>query len=277
MDDIFVNLSNLTQLYLSGNPLTTFPSAINSLLKLQFFEISNTKIAVLKNRGINLNKNLKYLHGYFTKIERIENCAFCNFPNLKEIVFDFNNALSFIDENAFGFAHSHLKPSLEKFSLFGCNLTALPENLLNWTSLKHFAASDNPFICNCSMNWLIKFIKEKSDPTKPSHYKCSNPSEFKEKSFLELPETFCNKYLANSTTLNLSISTTILPITVFEAAKFASNEHLILNVLIASFFIAIVIVFGGIYYYRSRRIIQIPRNCEDDEDLLEEDFDTQNV
>uniref|UniRef100_A0A914QWW5 LRRCT domain-containing protein n=1 Tax=Panagrolaimus davidi TaxID=227884 RepID=A0A914QWW5_9BILA len=279
MDDLFVNLSNLTHLRLSGNPITTFPTAINFLPKLQFLEISTTKITVLKNSGTKINKNLKYLHGYSTKIERIENCAFCNFPNLKEVNFDFSNALSFIDENAFGFAHSRLKPSLEKFSIFHCNFTTLPESLLNWNSLKHFDAAANPFNCNCSMNWLIKLIKEKSDSIKHSFYECSNPSEFKFKTFLKLPETFCNETFENSTTSIPSTSTTPLPVTVTEAATSPFNGHLMLIILmiLLFFIIAFAIIVGGYYYYQNRKIIQIPRNGEDDEDLIEEDFDTENV
>uniref|UniRef100_A0A914PVF5 Uncharacterized protein n=1 Tax=Panagrolaimus davidi TaxID=227884 RepID=A0A914PVF5_9BILA len=129
------------------------------------------------------------------------------------------------------------------------------------------------------MNWLIKFVKEKSDPTKHSFYECWNPSEFKGKTFFELPETFCNETLANSTTSIPSTSTTFLQVTVTDVATSPSNGHLMLVILMILLFIGITfaIIVGGYHYYQSRKIIQIPRNGEDDEDLIEEDFDTENV
>uniref|UniRef100_A0AC34GSY0 LRRCT domain-containing protein n=1 Tax=Panagrolaimus sp. ES5 TaxID=591445 RepID=A0AC34GSY0_9BILA len=275
-DNVFINLKNLKHLTLSNNPLSTFPTAINSLSSLQIFEISNTDITVFKHAGLKPNKNLKYLYAYSSKLQKIDDCAFCNFPNLKTVDLDHNKKLSFIHENAFGLAHSHRSTALEEFYVNGCNLTVLSENLLNWTSLKKFKASDNPFICDCSMKWVINYVKEKYDSAKHSHYHCQQPTEFEGKTFLELPDSFCNE---STTTSSLQISTTTSStITVTESSTSPKDGILILIIVFLSVaFIICLSVFGGYYfYYRNQRIIQIQKGNEGEEDLLEEDFDTVN-
>uniref|UniRef100_A0AC34GSD9 LRRCT domain-containing protein n=1 Tax=Panagrolaimus sp. ES5 TaxID=591445 RepID=A0AC34GSD9_9BILA len=148
--------------------------------------------------------------------------------------------------------------------------------MLNWTSLKKFKASDNPFICDCSMKWLINYIKERYESAKHSHYHCQQPPEFEGKTFLELPDSFCNK---STTTSSPKISTTT-PSTVTVTEASTSPKHgiwILIIVFLAVAFIICLFVFGGYYYYyRNQRIIHIPKGNEGEEDLLEEDFDTVN-
>uniref|UniRef100_A0A914Q4D7 LRRCT domain-containing protein n=1 Tax=Panagrolaimus davidi TaxID=227884 RepID=A0A914Q4D7_9BILA len=272
-DDVFVNLKNLKFLGLSDNPITTFPSAaINSLSNLQVLEMDGTKITVLKHTGLKRNTNLRYLFAHASELlQKIENCAFCSFPNLISADFSHSKNLTSIHENAFGLAHSHLITALQSFYVNDCNLTTLPEKLLNWTSLKGFSAKKNPFKCDCSNKWLIKLAKS----MKLLHYQCQSPVDLKGKHFMELPDSFCNETVVNTTTLNSEISTTTLAtITVTEAAStFSTHRYWMLVLIILSVVLSLSIVGGYYYYNRKRRIIQIPKSNEGDEDLLEEDFD----
>uniref|UniRef100_A0AC35F7G2 Uncharacterized protein n=1 Tax=Panagrolaimus sp. PS1159 TaxID=55785 RepID=A0AC35F7G2_9BILA len=104
------------------------------------------------------------------------------------------------------------------------------------------------------MNWIIKSIIEKSGPTKYSFYQCSNPSEFKGKTFLEFPETFCYETFENSTTSIPSTSTTPLPVTATEAPTSPFNGHLMSVILMISLStgVAFAMVSGGYCYQKTK-------------------------
>uniref|UniRef100_A0A914QB00 Uncharacterized protein n=1 Tax=Panagrolaimus davidi TaxID=227884 RepID=A0A914QB00_9BILA len=155
---IFENLLNLKTLYLSENPLKTMPTAINYLPSLQNLYLETTSIIILNNTGIKMNQNLEKLVLTNSRLERIEDCAFCSFPNIKVLHFWSNLKLSFIDENAFGFAKNGTSPKIESLSFEHCKLEIIPEKLLDWKNIKEIGIGGNNFMCNCSLSWLINGI-----------------------------------------------------------------------------------------------------------------------
>uniref|UniRef100_A0A914PN44 Uncharacterized protein n=1 Tax=Panagrolaimus davidi TaxID=227884 RepID=A0A914PN44_9BILA len=162
-EDTFINLRSLETLLISYNPLISFPTQIYVLENLKYLSLHYTNIQILNNTGLNFTSNLEKLHITSTPLTMIDDCAFCGFPNLKELLLYKNSHLSYIHENAFGYAYNATSPPLETFSLEFCNLSTIPEDLLNWNNISKFALGRNPFFCNCSMAWLI------NDLLSPTH------------------------------------------------------------------------------------------------------------
>uniref|UniRef100_A0A914PAA4 Uncharacterized protein n=1 Tax=Panagrolaimus davidi TaxID=227884 RepID=A0A914PAA4_9BILA len=151
-------LKSLEILLLYGNPLLTFPKSIRFTKNLKYLNLDETQITSLNNTGLNENPKLEKLYLTKTALKFIDDCAFCNYPNLKNLQIYQNYNLTFIHENAFGYAYNGTSPALESFSIEYCNLKTIPENLLNWNKIAKFGLGNNPFICNCSMAWLINDI-----------------------------------------------------------------------------------------------------------------------
>uniref|UniRef100_A0A914Y3W9 Uncharacterized protein n=1 Tax=Panagrolaimus superbus TaxID=310955 RepID=A0A914Y3W9_9BILA len=165
-DNIFINLRSLESLDISHNPLKTIPKAIKSL------------------------SNIRYLNLGSSEIVSINDCDFCNLPNLKTLLFTYSFYLTNINENAFGaLNNASTVPQLNEFSIQSCNVSVLPEKLLNWKNLSKIDIKHNPITCNCSMAWLINdynattpMIVDKMIDYRNNSYKndlyCSSPSSF---------------------------------------------------------------------------------------------------
>ena len=174
-----------------------------------------SEIKVLSNDGINENPNLKTLNLnaiFGTTFERIEDCAFCSFPNLKEVDISGWRSLGYIHENAFGNLDGRNILSLEIFKADNCNLTMIPENLLDWDSIKEVHISRNPFVCDCSMAWLINDFSNPAphyvDKLRSSFREmpfCDAPEELKDQSFQDVSGTICNSS-PNALTFDNSIT-----------------------------------------------------------------------
>uniref|UniRef100_A0AC35GBM9 Uncharacterized protein n=1 Tax=Panagrolaimus sp. PS1159 TaxID=55785 RepID=A0AC35GBM9_9BILA len=157
-DDIFVNLVNLETLKLHNSVLFSLPKSFYALKNLRHLDLIVSAIPSLNKTELSNFTKLETFNLTHSNLERIEDCTFCDKPNLKNVMLYGNEKLSYIHENAFGNLANNGIPSLKKVSVEYCNLSTIPENLLNWQNLKEFGLGNNPFICNCSMAWLINDI-----------------------------------------------------------------------------------------------------------------------
>uniref|UniRef100_A0AC34G1S3 Uncharacterized protein n=1 Tax=Panagrolaimus sp. ES5 TaxID=591445 RepID=A0AC34G1S3_9BILA len=142
-DEVFVNLQSLETLKLSRNKFTSIPRAINQLSNLRTFEFGGSSIRTITANTFDSNTKLEYFVAPLSaKLERIEDCAFCNLPKLKTVNFWLSTKLSFIHENAFGAISDGTPPKI---------------------LVQVLAIGNNPYACNCSMAWLFKdLLSEKS-------------------------------------------------------------------------------------------------------------------
>uniref|UniRef100_A0A914PBV0 Uncharacterized protein n=1 Tax=Panagrolaimus davidi TaxID=227884 RepID=A0A914PBV0_9BILA len=140
-ENVFINLRSLQKLILSNNLFTSVPKAIKMLPTLEYLDIR------------------------FSLIRSINDCDFCNLPNLQTLFLSDSFSLTYINENAFGSLNNHsttLPPKLNELFLHNCNISVLPEKLLDWKNILLFDISTNPLSCNCSMAWLINDINATS-------------------------------------------------------------------------------------------------------------------
>ena len=144
----------------------------------------------------------------FSQFASIGDCAFCGLEKLKKVDLQYNHILSSIHENAFGAISNAIAPPVEYFSIWNCNISILPEKLLNWKHMNTMVIGLNPYACNCSMAWLIEDLQSSTSLYKK---KIKNAYQFpgiigpmsnmlycgalensKPMMFKNIPETFCN-------------------------------------------------------------------------------------
>ena len=195
---------------LNRNPLQTFPKAINLLPKLQYADFSGTSITTITYDKDIFNQNVKQMHFYMMpNLKIIDDCAFCNFPNLKELSFLENPKFSYIHENAFGASSLQQALSLETLVLRSCNLSTIPQKLLNWKTVTKLNVGNNPYVCNCSLTWIIDELKSIEMSKKFVHFgyleqdlQCYYPDELRGVLIQNATEEdFCGK--GNESTLNI--------------------------------------------------------------------------
>uniref|UniRef100_A0A914Q370 Uncharacterized protein n=1 Tax=Panagrolaimus davidi TaxID=227884 RepID=A0A914Q370_9BILA len=180
-ENVFINLRSLEKLDISGNLISTVPKAIKMLSNLRYLDLMSS-----------------------FQLLSVNDCDFCNLPNLKTVAFDHSYRLSFFDENAFGALNNgSTVPQLEEFSLKNCNVSVLSEKLINWKNISKIDIRSNSLTCNCSMTWLINdynstnpLIVDKMIDYSNYNYKndlrCYSPSSFYGTHLHTLAGDFCS-------------------------------------------------------------------------------------
>lgn len=256
-------------LHLAENQLTSIPKALDALTNLQNLILTQNKLATLSKNQFKSNSELILLNLGFNELTTIEDCTFCKLPHLKDMYLSNNQKLSFIHENAFGFVSTKFAPALEYFSAKHCNLATLPSTLLNWNNTKHVLIGFNPFTCDSTLTWLLNVIKNSSSPYHAKfaihygnpvsdEYVCFNPPALKGCLFSNVSAP-----LGKPDCLNVNDT------------GFSNTQ--LLFIIISLIFAAFSIISAGIYVYR-RRIRDIPyRRRQEEDDKIEEDFDSNDV
>lgn len=148
---------NLKKLDLQGNPLTTIPTAILNIPNLVNLDLSSTEIFDINTDAFSTKNNIStFTLTSMNKLFMVGDCAFCGLSNLETLNLYSNKHLSTIHENAFGIVDG--ERALQKLKglwISMCNFTSLPEKLYDWEKLEHLSIRTNPFVCDCSMAWLI--------------------------------------------------------------------------------------------------------------------------
>ena len=166
MESTFNCFRRLEYLNLAGNPIGSIPASISHLSILYELNLSRTSMLAINYTEKARNNNLQVIK--FEKmpnLQMVNDCAFCNFVNLKNVSFAYSSQLSVIHENAFGNVipgkvPMDTPPKIAFLNLNNCSLSNVSVMLLDWQHVHSVYLNFNPFTCDCGMEWYIDFLKK---------------------------------------------------------------------------------------------------------------------
>ncbi|XP_015919925.1 toll-like receptor Tollo [Parasteatoda tepidariorum] len=152
INSLFINLHDLLMLNISANRISWFDYALIPI-GLQWLDVHANQIETLGNYyELESLLKLRTLDASFNKITEIEATSL---PNSIEILFLNNNFIKTIQPFTFlgkqNLTRVELKSNyLETLEMNAFRLSEVP----NRRPLPEFTVSDNPYICDCNMEWL---------------------------------------------------------------------------------------------------------------------------
>ncbi|XP_048380280.2 slit homolog 3 protein-like [Stegostoma tigrinum] len=179
----FSNLKNLRKLILNYNKIHALPEgAFNDLVSLEELSISGNAIRVIPENIFDPVENLKYLT---LSANNIENLPSNPFHNLKRLT-------------TLNISHNQLR--------------TIPAGSLEGHSKLNLCLSNNPWLCNCDIQYLIEWIRGvnqfRDEGTLNTTDVCSDPPEMRGVYLLELhPSELCMTSLPGNVTMPV-LSTT---------------------------------------------------------------------
>ncbi|XP_053621887.1 leucine-rich repeat neuronal protein 3-like [Plodia interpunctella] len=170
MDDIPDRLLHtpqyLEQLDISNNQLKAVPQELGETKNLVYLNLNQNPIEELDYNshefpGFPTLKKLKELHMCnMPKLVRVGISSLANLQSLEKLHMSFNEKLSYIDPKALArpddIGEMFDYPPLTHLYLQSNNLTMLDSRLLaRWDKLQDINVSDNPWLCDCSTQWMV--------------------------------------------------------------------------------------------------------------------------
>lgn len=159
----------LERLDLSDNLLTAVPQELDETMNLVYLNLNQNNI-------VELNMNSEDYPG-FPRLRKLEELHMCNMPNLKRIGpgalagleniqrihISFNPNLRLIDSKALArpddIGENYDWPIVKELYLKSNNLSEIDANLLSrWDLLDKLDVSENPYLCDCSTQWMVDVL-----------------------------------------------------------------------------------------------------------------------
>ncbi|XP_072118741.1 matrix-remodeling-associated protein 5 [Mobula birostris] len=207
--ELFNGLQRLELLMLHGNDIQSLPDKVFKNLKsLQTLKLSYNKVTTITGYTFQGLVNLLRLHLDHNKIEFIEPGAFNGLTSLTLLHLE-GNQLHQIHPNTFvtlSVLQHFMFSSIKHLYLSDNSIRTLPRKMRSqMVQLESIYLQDNPWACDCSLQWLLDWGKEagdvvkcKKDRTNPKGRVCpvcSEPKQLIRKELFKLDssELTCTK------------------------------------------------------------------------------------
>lgn len=172
---LFNDLLSLQRLDLEGNPIGRLSGAtFNSLSNMRWLSLKHLPITVLPD---GLWRPVKKLHTLLlsgAKLEILRNDDLKGLDQLQTLEIS-GSPLREISRRALD-----RTPALRKIDLRDSNLTFLPANVAQLSSLTELQLHGNPWACDCRMFWFVKWAESKEHLRTAfrSGFRCGDDDEF---------------------------------------------------------------------------------------------------
>lgn len=193
LPETFVQLSSMRHklqvLHLNGNQFSHVPQTLAALGdSLQELTLSDNPILELDKdsfRGLLLLRELNI--SAMSHLTRIGPSTFTHLRSLEILFCSYNHNLTDIDEAAFGYVDDEW--TLKELHLQSNALHTLPAQLAVWKDLDVVDVQNNPWRCDCNMDWFISDLMPVLANTNPDFVlalHCWEPLHLSGRSFLSL-------------------------------------------------------------------------------------------
>ncbi|XP_069748155.1 matrix-remodeling-associated protein 5 [Narcine bancroftii] len=198
--ELFDGLQRLELLILHGNRIQSLPDNVFKNLKsLQVLKMSYNKLTAITRYTFQGLENLRQLNLAHNKIEFIQPGAFYGMASLTRVHLAGNHLRQLHPNTFVAFSVlQHFKfSSIKHLDLSDNSIHTLPREMLNqmW-QLESIYLQDNPWSCDCRLEWLLDWGKEAGDVVKCKEDRsnprgqvcsvCSDPKQFSGKELFKL-------------------------------------------------------------------------------------------
>ncbi|XP_075013630.1 immunoglobulin superfamily member 10 [Calonectris borealis] len=200
METDFSGLEKLELLMLHSNEINTIPDKVFSdLYSLQVLKMSYNKVRVLQQDVFYGLKSLVRLHMDHNKIEFVNPNVFYGLTSLRLVHLEGNLLKQLHPDTFVNLCYSQIfKISFVKHMYLSDNvLTSLPQEMFSYMSeLESIYLHGNPWSCDCNLQWLAEWVKERPDVIKCKKDRssgaqqcpvCASPTNCKGKSLVDIP------------------------------------------------------------------------------------------
>ncbi|XP_036996248.2 matrix-remodeling-associated protein 5 [Artibeus jamaicensis] len=203
----FVGLTKLELLMLHGNNIPSIPDgALRDLGSLQVFKFSYNKLRVITAQTLQGLHSLVRLHVDHNELEFIHPRAFQGLTALRLLHLE-GNLLQQLHPgtfSTFSFLGHFLLSSLRHLYLAENHIRSLPDGMLqNMPLLENLYLQGNPWACDCSLRWLLRWDAEAKGVLKCKKDKayeggqlcarCSSPEKLHRQELQKLGDVACVK------------------------------------------------------------------------------------
>ncbi|PNF22316.1 hypothetical protein B7P43_G02947 [Cryptotermes secundus] len=200
----FVQLSSIRHklqlLYLNGNQFSHVPQTLaalgDSLQKLSLNENPIQELDEDSFRGLLMLRELNM--SAMSYLRRIGPATFRHLRSLEILFCSYNRNLTELDAEAFGYGDNRW--TLRELHLQSNALHTLPTQLAPWKKLAIVDVQDNPWRCDCNLDWFINELLPLLEDTTPDlvlGLHCSEPLHLSGMSFLGLRNSINSSFLCD--------------------------------------------------------------------------------
>ncbi|NXR20812.1 MXRA5 protein, partial [Cinclus mexicanus] len=211
-ENSFAGLTKLELLMIHGNDIQNIPNgALKDLVSLQVFKISYNKLKAITGQTLQGLSSLMRLHMDHNRIEFIHPNAFNGLTSLRLVHLE-GNLLQQLHPNTFStfMVLDYFKLSTVRHLYLSENaLRTLPAGMFQGMPLlENLYLHGNPWICDCSLKWLLEWnevsggvLKCKKDKAYEGGQlcaKCSSPKQLQKEDLQNLKDISCRKPVIQS-------------------------------------------------------------------------------
>ncbi|CAL4064555.1 unnamed protein product [Meganyctiphanes norvegica] len=173
-----VDMRKLQVLILAGNKFTVVPSELNYAPTLTHLNLNGNPISSIMSGDFQEKlRTLRELDlSAMSELRNVGPESFSSLHHLEVLRMTNNPNLRVIDKTAFQFFE--MDCNLQELHINSNSLSTISKEMLPWSSLKVVDLQNNPWNCDCNLEWLATELMpylERTNPTKTLSLLCADP------------------------------------------------------------------------------------------------------